>query len=169
MQSLRKLYKLGSKGETRVWWIDVDGDSYRTVSGILDGNLVESAWKAAKPKNVGRSNETTAEQQALLEAESKYENKQSHEKYTDDLSKVEETSEGGYFEPMLADKWDDDKGSLKGKKYAEKAFAAGKRVFVQPKLDGYRCVGQTTGLHTRNGETYKTVPHISEAIKTFVG
>jgi hypothetical protein len=66
------LYKYSTKGVAQQWQIIVDGDSFYSIDGQVGGKLTTSAPTICKPKNVGRSNETTAEQQSLLEAEAKF-------------------------------------------------------------------------------------------------
>ena len=63
----RTLYTRDSRGVVRTWYMETSKDSYRTVSGILNipSSVVTSEWTICKAKNVGRSNATTAEQQAL--------------------------------------------------------------------------------------------------------
>lgn len=39
-------------------------------------------------------------------------------------------------------------------------------VFVQPKLDGIRCVGSSTGMITRRGEPIKSLHHIEDALQS---
>lgn len=56
------LYTRDSLGNVRVWYMEQEGDKYRTTSGLLDGEKVTSEWTVAKPKNVGKRNETTGEQ-----------------------------------------------------------------------------------------------------------
>ena len=45
-----------------------DEPATRTISGIMNGKLVESGWNIKEAKNEGRSNATTAAEQAEKEA-----------------------------------------------------------------------------------------------------
>lgn len=63
------LYKIDSLGNTRVWNCNVVDNMVFITHGLLDGQLISESWECY-PKNVGRSNETTAIQQAELEAQS---------------------------------------------------------------------------------------------------
>ena len=67
---LTTLFQYDTEGHARQWSVEVSADQYRFVTGVVGGSLVESSWTTAKPKNVGRGNETTGEQQALNEAKS---------------------------------------------------------------------------------------------------
>lgn len=150
-----KLYKNDSKGKVRVWWMEQLADKYRTHSGIQNGNIVTSEWTVAKPKNVGRSNETSGEEQAFREIQAKYKKKREQSGYGATLSeaKVE------FVEPMLAKKFTPSK--IK--------FADG--ICVQPKLDGIRCLtrledGLVT-MRTRKGKLIPSCPHVAEDLKEF--
>ena len=72
---LERLYKTSSKGATQVINMEIIGDTYTRTWGQLDGKM-QSKATIAKPKNAGRSNETTAEAQAILEAEAVWVKKQ---------------------------------------------------------------------------------------------
>ena len=54
MKNTQKLYKIDTKGKTRVWWMEYDNEKYRTHSGIDDGKIVVSGWQYPEAKNVGR-------------------------------------------------------------------------------------------------------------------
>ena len=60
------LYKQDSKGKIRTYCIEIEGADYRMVTGLLDGKQIRTKWTTAKPKNVGRSNATSAEEQAKI-------------------------------------------------------------------------------------------------------
>ena len=116
---LKTLYKLDTKGKTRVLHMHLEGDSYYTSHGILDGKIITDKPTKAAPKNVGRANATTAEEQAKLEAEAKI-TKKIEEGYFENL---EDISEGvSFFEPMLA------------QKFNEKFKPTSAEIYSQPKL-----------------------------------
>lgn len=143
MPVIKTLYKIDSKGKTRVWSIEVEEDKYRVISGLLDGKKTESTWRVAEPKNVGRSNETTGAEQALLEAESNIQGQ-----LDGGYAETVETSGAKFFEPMLAIKFKD------VKKWDEEVY------YVQPKLDGVRAVVKEDGVWSRGGKANPAVPHI---------
>ena len=142
------LYHIDENDNIRVWWMEQEGDKYRTVSGVENGQMVTSEWKFAKPKNVGRSNATTAEEQAASEIQSQYTKKRDR-KYHDSKETIGEGSK--IIEPMLADKY---KGWDKSWSY----------VYVQPKLDGMRCIATRYGLFSRQGKRIVSVPHIFSSL-----
>lgn len=146
---MKTLYKVDTKGKTRQWSIEVIGDKYRTISGLVDGEKVTSAWTVATPKNVGKSNETTSEQQAILEALAEVTKKLEQGGYFEDIVDIHKET---YFEPMLASTYEDIKNFN----------PIG--VFSQPKLDGIRCVVTKDGMFSRNGKEFVSCPHIMKAL-----
>jgi len=61
-----ELYKKDSKGKIRATIFSTDKQYLHMHSGLLNGKLKETILECT-PKNIGKSNETTAEQQAELE------------------------------------------------------------------------------------------------------
>ncbi len=143
---MKTLYTRDASGATRFWRMELNPDDptqYRTVSGVLGGTEVPTAWTTATPKNVGRSNATTAEEQAVAEMEATYRQKLDR-KYHEDPNNVRAHK---FFAPMLAHKYEG---------FQEPCF-------VQPKLDGYRCVASAGGLTSRQGKPFH-LPHVLEAL-----
>ncbi len=68
---LEKLYKRTKTGAVQVCIISVTGDTFGVKFGQLDGKLQLKETQCF-PVNVGKSNETTAEEQATKEAKSKW-------------------------------------------------------------------------------------------------
>ena len=139
------IYKRTSTGATQIWFAEVDGPRYRTTSGQIDGKKTVSEWTVAKPKNVGRSNELSAEEQAIAEVTSKYEHKLARD-YREEQENVDVSNR---FKPMLATKWVDRKDKIKDK-----------MVYMQPKLDGVRCIANKQGLWSRDGKPIVGAPNI---------
>ena len=147
------LYKLSTAGKVVEWTIEVDGDQYRTVSGQVDGKKVTSAWKKAAAKNVGRANATTAEEQAITEAQSAF-TKKTDKGYTEQVTAVHTPT---FFKVMLATTWKNRKDKLTAENWS------------QPKLDGIRCVVTADGMVAgRSGKPIKSAPHIYETLKAFM-
>ena len=65
------LYALNKNETYQQWKVFVEDNTVVVEFGREDGKL-QTKSTICTPKNVGRSNETTGEQQAILEAESKY-------------------------------------------------------------------------------------------------
>lgn len=144
---MNTIYKYDSKGKLREWKMEVSGDRYRTISGLADGQQVVTSWTTAKPKNTGRANATSAVQQALSEVESAYAHKLAREYHTS----IEAAKGGAHFtKPMLAEKYS--------------GFPLWEPSFMQPKLDGMRCLASAAGLFSRQGKPILSCPHISAAL-----
>ena len=150
--SHKTIYSRDARENVRVWYMQTQGNKYRTISGIQNGELVTSEWTTCQGKNSGKANATTAEQQALKEVESRY-TKQLKTGYFEDQSNVDVAQ---YVEPMLAKSYEDYRGKLD--------FSAGKWM-LNIKYNGLRMVATKDGLYTRKGERYVSVPHIEQALK----
>jgi len=150
------LYTQDSNNNIRVWWMEQNGNKYRTHSGVEGSdNIVTSDWSTAEPKNVGKANATTGEAQAKAEIEAKYK-KQLKTGYH--KSKKDADKGTAYVEPMLAQPLHK---LTKQPDYSKGNWA------IQCKFNGNRCVATKDGLFTRKGEKYVSVPHIENALKPF--
>ena len=69
------LYKYDSRGLVQEWTIWVQGNKFWTVEGVKGGKLTTSEPTVCFGKNVGRANETTDKEQAIKEAQSKFQKK----------------------------------------------------------------------------------------------
>ncbi len=144
------LYKMGKIiGQTQEWTIEVVGNKYRTIEGLVGGKLTTNAWTECFGKNVGKVNETSPEHQAILEAESKAQKKMD-KGYAASIEGMEV-----HLEPTLAHVFE---------KY-EKVVSY--PVLTSPKLDGVRCIANKDGLFTRNGKPIVSCPHIMDELKSF--
>lgn len=155
---MKTLYKKDSKGKIRQWDVSVEGNTITVSSGILDGKKTTQVT-TCKGKNIGKSNETTPEEQALLEAQSKWNKQVEREDYHWDVERS-----GKQLRPQLA---------LDYTKVPHRVNWGS--VVSQPKLDGLRlCVGSRDTMKgydpdsiemlTRKGETYN-VDHLVEPCK----
>lgn len=154
------LYTKDQKGKLRIWFMETEGEKYRTVSGLFDnGTETRSGWKYARATNVGQSNGRTPEQQALFHVSAYYEQKLKRTGYSEDPATAGEEK---IFKPMLAVKYGDIITGKKPKFVLEK-----QPVYVQPKLDGIRCVMTAAGMYSRNGEQFNSCPHIEEQLAPF--
>lgn len=153
----RTLYKKTAKGDLQQWTIWTTGATIHTEYGKVDGKLQRSAGKDAKPKNVGRSNETSAKRQALLEAKSLWrkQQKKGYQK-TQHAALTEEI-----YLPMTAQTFS-----------SRPASKITWPLDLQPKLNGIRCMARRVDLDTieftsRGGEKY-TLPHLVDEIRAFL-
>lgn len=149
-----KLYKQDSKGRMRIWTGWTIFNEYFLATGLIDGKMNESKPVACTAKNVGRSNQTSPEQQAVLELESKYK-KKLDEGYFETEAEAAATKT---ILPMLAYKYEPHRVNW------EKDGA-----YVSRKLDGHRmlahCSENGVELITRKGKKYTTLSHIEEDLK----
>jgi len=141
------IYKTAKTGKPQQWQIIVDGDSFYTEAGQVGGVITRSLPTVCKPKNVGRANATTAEEQAQLEAESKH-NKRLERGYTTNIANAD--AGPAFYEPMLAQKYDKDNFEFP--------------AYVQRKSDGIRAIITKDGAFTRNGKRHMCIPHILKAL-----
>ena len=153
-----KLFKRTSTGAIQGWEIWVVGSEIHTSHGQVGGKQQKALDVIRQGKNIGRSNETTPEEQALSEALSKWE-KQVKKGYVEDINRAvagDKDIDGGY-DCMLAQKFRDHSHKIKYPAYA------------QPKLNGHRCLaivedGVCT-LWSRTRKPIKSMPHIVKELE----
>lgn len=154
--STSKLYKRDSKGQIRVWWAETATDginwAWRTNSGVQGGKIVQSGWKHVSQKNVGKSNETSLQDQAKAEMNAEFD-KKADRGYFRGVGDVDRSSK---FKPMLASGYEDHVFDFKFNSY-----------FSQPKLDGIRCIANADGLWTRAGKQIVSCPHIFQYLQPY--
>lgn len=145
-----RLFKKDSKGKIRFLQITTnDFGQIFQESGVIGGKHVVNTSQCA-PKNVGRANETTAAEQAVIEAEAKY-TKKLKEGY---FKTVQEAEQNVVVLPMLAKVFEKEE-----KKVTYPCYA-------QPKLDGMRALGDCLPgtLTSRSGNQITTLDHILKAL-----
>lgn len=150
-----KIYKKDTTGKIRFLEVKTEGADLIQLSGVLGTPNVIEHRKTCVGKNIGKSNETTPEQQAISEMESKIKDKLT-EGY---FNSIEEVETGVVILPMLAKDY---------KKESHKINWSNS-VFIQPKLDGMRCLaykvkGQIT-LMSRDGKLIENMEHIKNALQ----
>ena len=146
-----RLYHQGKTGAIIQWDIWTEGADICTEYGQIGGKM-QTSRKTATPKNVGRANATTADEQAILEA------KAMHKKRLDGkYSLTIEDAKKEVFLPMLAASFDKRKDKVT---YP---------VDVQPKLDGVRCLaywdGDSVKLMSRGGKQWECCQHIIDELE----
>ena len=152
MTKLETLYHQGKTGAIVQWDIWTEDADICTEYGQIGGKM-QTSRKTATPKNVGRANATSANEQAVLEA------KAMHKKRLDGkYSLTIEDAKKEVFLPMLAASFDKRKDKVT---YP---------VDVQPKLDGVRCLaywdGGSVKLMSRGGKQWNCCDHIIEELET---
>jgi len=149
------LYKTAKTGAAQQWQIIVENNTFYSIAGQVGGALTTSKPTVCKGKNTGKANETSGEEQALKEAQSKW-TKKVESGYVEDIANIGDGPD--YYECMLAKKYVD---------YQDKVWRAGVKVFEQPKLDGHRCIITKNGAQTRKGKVHKAIPHILKELVPF--
>ena len=146
---MNTLYKKDSKGKIRFLDINTDGATIVQVSGLIDGKATHNVSQC-EGKNIGKSNETSPEQQASLEAEAKY-TKKLKEGY---FKTQEEAIDEVVMLPMLA--------KVFGKEEKKVTYPC----YAQPKLDGMRGLGdcKNATLTSRSGNKIETLDHITSQL-----
>jgi len=146
----KKIYKKDSKGKIRVLHVYTEGSILIQESGLVEGSLVKHV-STCTPKNIGKTNETTDIQQAVLEATSKVESKMSE----------------GYFETIVQAKNNEVILPMLAKDYKKeiKGHIIEYPLYVQPKLDGMRALyKRSVGFISRKGNEILTMGHIEKNI-----
>lgn len=185
VESLPILYGTEKNGKTRVWIakIYLNGKSkgaqthapaFATIEhGQLDGKLQMTIREYTEGKNIGKKNETTPLQQCISETKRKWTDKHEKESYQDmmmnhDPEKADEQAPDPakkYF-PMLAHTFEPANATTTATKKNSIVFPC----FVQPKLDGLRCIMYrdpvTSDLHcqSRTGSYFETMDHIKTSL-----
>jgi DNA ligase-1 len=147
------LYHVSKTGKISEWEILAeylnDVPHVTTIYGYQDGAKQTTSVRVESGKNIGKSNETTAWEQACLIAKSKWE-KQKLGNYRESLE--EETK----LLPMLAHKYQDHKNKV--------IFPC----YVQKKLNGVRVLAlvKENGVEywSRKGKEYETLDHWNEEL-----
>lgn len=178
----------------------------RTTHGYINGKQQVALRDYTAGKNIGRSNETTPLAQCISETRRKWTDKKEKEGYSetkpadygegygdisggwcadDDGGDDDAVAEAGPFLPMLAQTFNPADAIIAGAGAGAGAGNKKKKVitfpcFVQPKLDGLRCVSYVTRLPDGNGATatialqsrtgafFTGLPHIAAALRPYL-
>lgn len=147
---LNRLYKLSTTGATQVIDMEIIGAVYTRTWGQLDGKM-QSKATTAKPKNIGKANETSAEEQAIIEAKAVWTKKQKANYSTSMEAPVSVNL------PMKVKSLQD---QIKNVVYP---------CVSTPKLNGvngtYRLIDDELILTSRGGETYPPIPHLEDELR----
>lgn len=147
---LPTLYGKASTGKIKQWSVTTDGDEVVVSYGQVGGKIAEKRT-TSKPKNIGKANETSGAEQAVLEAQSKW-NKQIKKDYRESVEDIPESTL-----PNLAHK------------YQDKAHTVNwDETYLLVKLDGLRgSVFHKEGdriFQSRGGETYPVIDEIDKEL-----
>lgn len=144
-----KLYGLDKSGGYKVWMIATNGDEI-TISHGKDGGKIQTKTEKVVGKNIGRTNETSPEEQAVLEAKSRI-NKQKDKGYRETKEDLKELC----ILPMLASD------------YLKQGHRIKFPCYSSRKLDGVRCLAirhqDRVELKSRGGKEYE-VEHVKTSL-----
>ena len=148
--NLPRLFKFTKTGKIQICDISVSGAVVSTTFGQLDGKL-QTSTDTCSPKNTGRSNSTTAEQQAILEAQSKFA-KKVKSGYSQEL-----TSTPTVQLPQ------------KVKTYQDNKHLVSYPCYATPKYNGlngtyWLLPDKTLKLTSRGGDELPPIPHLEPTI-----
>lgn len=151
------LFSLSRTGKVKQWQVEVvedDGDYHiSSTHGYVDSKLVTELSSALKGKNIGKKNETSPEQQAMLEAQSKFQSK-----LDKNYQETVPTSIAEFLNirPMLAHK------------YMERRHNIVFPCYVQPKLNGVRSLASASEdkviFTSRGGKNFTVLDHVEKAL-----
>ena len=169
-------------GKTRVWKASVflvpaSKNAMAVIQhGILDGKLQVDTREYTEGKNIGKKNETTPLEQCMQEVEKKLKDKIEKEGYSETIdslttpANITTSSSSAYHPlperkifPMLANKYEPAAASKKRKGIVFPCF-------VQPKLDGLRCVVYLNGTgrpvyQSRTGGYFAVLEHLDTSVQ----
>jgi DNA ligase-1 len=201
--SFPKLYAQDKNGKIKVWAAAVLTDkgsaTARITHGYINGKQQVAYRDCDAGKNIGRSNETTPLEQCISETRRKWTDKKEKEAYTeikpadcgegygdisgnnyddddDDDGESAAAIPAGPFLPMLAQTFDPATADLAAGTKKKKVIKF--PCYVQPKLDGLRCVSYVTRtannaatavcLQSRTGAFFTGLPHIAAALRPYL-
>ena len=135
------IYRKDTKDRCRILEISTFQDKLIQKSGLLEGKLTERITQCY-PKNLGKSNGTSAEEQAIIEAEAIITKKLKEGYYLTQAEAMKSIN----LMPMLATTADINKLEYP--------------VMVQPKLDGIRCIATNKIKLSRKNRPFTNLDHI---------
>lgn len=145
----KRIYKKDSSGKIRYLEISNDGHFVVQESGVVGTNSPVINRSACEAKNVGKSNATTPESQAYIEAQAKLTEKM-RLGYFNSIEEAQEKGGKDFLLPMLA------------KDFKKEVKKVSFPCYVQPKLDGIRSLGsEDDGFMSRTGKAIDTLGHIN--------
>lgn len=170
----------------------------RITHGYIDGKQQVALRDYNTGKNIGRSNERTPLEQCMSETRRKWTDKKEKEGYSetkpvdcgegygdvsgnyfdenDDDRDSDDDGSDGPFLPMLAQTFNPADAIVSGGTGSKKKKVITFPCFVQPKLDGLRCVSYATRcgndvtitLQSRTGAFFTGLPHIAAALRPYL-
>lgn len=143
------LFKTNKNGSIQQWSVSTFEDTYTVQFGQVDGAM-QTAVTTCTPRNIGRANETSASQQAELEA----------------AALVAKKLKSGYvYEPTGESSV---RLPMKVKCYQDQLHNVKLPAFSSAKLNGvngmYKRTNGKLNLYSRGGELYPPIPHLEPLV-----
>lgn len=152
MNNIPILYKVAKSGAVQIWKAWVEADKVIAEYGKKGGKQTQSEYLAT-PKNIGRANETNAQEQALLELEAMYKSQKENKHYFDTEEEAIEAVESCTV-PMKVANYKDHKSKI--------TFPC----HVQRKFNGSRlCVVGGRYMSKAGREEFPKVRHIVREVR----
>ena len=143
------LYKATKQNKVQQWSISTSNDTYTVTFGQVDGAM-QTVTTTCSPKHLGKSNETSATQQAELEAAALVAKK---------LKSGYSTDPSGPTTVQLA---------MKVKSYQDQLHNVKFPCLSSAKLNGvngmYKRTNGILSLYSRGGELYPPIPHLEPLV-----
>jgi len=171
------LFAKDKAGKVKVWKARVFENAHNIATaeiqhGILNGSLQTATREYTVGKNIGKKNETTPIDQAIAETKRKWQDKQDKEGYSalpssssSSSSTAEYNSNIRKIYPMLAHTYKPKQDATAN--HCKKKSSKNEIVFpcyVQPKLDGLRCICQYANgklwMQSRTGSYFENLDHL---------
>lgn len=138
------IYKKDTTGKIRQITITTEGDKVIQISGVVGSDKLVRNESVCIGKNIGKKNETSPEQQALLEATAKIKSKLDKEYH----QTIEQAETSQTLLPMT------------GVVFSEVEDKIVFPCYVQPKLDGMRGLKDGHRMISRGNKEITTINHI---------
>ena len=187
MAQFPALYGEAANGKMKIWSIRVyEKDALSVIEseyGFEDGKKQMQQKYITEGKNIGKKNETTPLQQAINEARATWIKKRESGYAPRDVADVAPTEETGDEKdgslPPSPELTSRDKGKasdlsvpfpMLAQTYEDRKHNMTWPCYVQPKLDGVRCLGiPGKGMFSRQRKPFKTLAHIQAEVDLFPG
>lgn len=160
IHEFQPLYARSSKGKVKYWHISVqiyEGDPAMIIEhGYLDGKKQTDIKSIRSGKNLGKANATTAWDQAVSQAKSKWVS-QKDKNYVESIDDIDNVAPN--ILPMCA------------QPYADRKHYITFPCFVQPKMNGVRCLTRKEEeiiYSSRGGKPVPTLVHLNEYVNNFM-
>jgi DNA ligase-1 len=156
-----KLIKKDENGKNQFWSGEVIDNKIIIQYGMVGGKTVTNEKEVREGKNIGKKNETSPHQQAVLELHNAAQGKieRGYLQYSGDKilinKKVKREQSKGAPDPMTAHVAND---------HFEKI--SNRELYIQNKFDGFRCVYDRLEkkLYSRSKKEFTTLPHLVQEL-----